>query len=78
MEHLLDTAAGAHWLSDHGVRRSAATLRKQRCVGGGPRFRRLNKKPYYTEPDLTDWIESQRSEPAENNAGADRWERWNR
>ena len=61
---LLDTAAAAHWLSDHGIRRSPATLRKLRCLGGGPQFRRFaGGKPYYTQSDLGAWIEAHLSRP---------------
>ena len=62
MDRLYDTRAAAQWLTDRGIRRSAKTLRKLRCVGGGPRFRYLNRKPYYTEPDLVDWVEAGLSE----------------
>jgi hypothetical protein len=68
---LLDTAAAAHWLSDHGIRRSPATLRKLRCLGGGPRFRRLGNKPVYTESDLIAWIEERLSEPMGSTSEAD-------
>jgi hypothetical protein len=63
MEHLLDTMAAAEWLSSHGIRRSPLTLRKLRCLGGGPRYRTFNGKPYYTEPDLAVWIEERLSAP---------------
>lgn len=62
-ERLYDTAAAARWLATRGVRRSPQTLRKLRCVGGGPRFRRLNRQPYYREPDLAAWIEERLSAP---------------
>jgi hypothetical protein len=63
MEPLLDSAAAAQWLTVHGVRRTPATLRKLRCIGGGPKFRRLNRKPYYTERGLAAWIESRLGAP---------------
>jgi hypothetical protein len=53
------------------VRRSPATLRKLRCVGGGPRFRRLSGKPYYVASDLEAWIEQQLSEPFASSSEAD-------
>jgi len=71
MEPLLDTEAAAAALADLGVPRSPKTLRKLRCIGGGPRFRRLGAKPVYTMPDLIDWIEGRLSEPVASNAEAD-------
>jgi hypothetical protein len=71
MEPLLDTQTAAAALANLGVPRSPATLRKLRCVGGGPKFRRLGSKPVYTESDLIAWIEGRLSEPAASNAEAD-------
>lgn len=71
MERLLDTNAAAAALADLGVPRSPNTLRKLRCVGGGPRFRRLSRKPVYTPSDLEAWIEERLSEPALSNAEAE-------
>jgi hypothetical protein len=63
MEHLLDTATAAQWLTAHGVRRTPATMRKLRCIGGGPRYQLLNQRPYYTATDLAAWIASRLSTP---------------
>ncbi len=63
MESLLDTAMAAQWLTAHGIRRSPLTLRKLRCLGGGPVYRILNGRPYYNEPDLIAWIEERLSPP---------------
>jgi hypothetical protein len=71
MECLLDSAAASKWLTAHGVRRSPATLRKLRCTGGGPRYRLLNARPYYTESDLITWIESRLGEPVGSTSEAD-------
>jgi hypothetical protein len=71
LEPLLDTAAAAEALANLGVPRSPATLRKLRCIGGGPRFRRLGSKPVYTEGDLIAWIEERLSQPVGSNAEAD-------
>jgi hypothetical protein len=68
MDILLDTPAAAQWLTAHGVRRSPATLRKLRCIGGGPHYRLLNGKPYYVEPDLIAWIEQRLSAPLRNSS----------
>jgi hypothetical protein len=71
METLLDTAAAAQWLTAHGVRRSEKTLRKLRCIGGGPLFRRFNGKPYYVEADLIEWIKSRLSAPVASTSEVD-------
>jgi hypothetical protein len=70
MESLLDTAAAAEWLTAAGVRRTSSTLRKLRCLGGGPAYRLLNGKPYYVASDLADWIEDRLSRPYRNTAEA--------
>jgi hypothetical protein len=54
------------------VRRSAATLRKPRCIGGGPRFRTLNTRPYYTQADLTAWIKERLTAPVGSTSERDR------
>jgi hypothetical protein len=71
MERLLDTREASGRLKAHGVKRAPATLRKLRCTGGGPKFRRLNGKPYYTEDDLVAWIEERLSEPVGSTSEAD-------
>jgi hypothetical protein len=70
MESLLDTATAAQWLTEHGIRRSPLTLRKLRCLGGGPTYRLLNGKPLYTEADLIAWIEARLSAPLRNSSEA--------
>jgi hypothetical protein len=60
---LFDTPSASEWLTQRGVRRTPNTLRKLRCTGGGPTYRKLNGKPYYTEDDLADWIWSRLSGP---------------
>ena len=52
MEPLLDTEAASAALDQLGVTRSPAYLRKLRCVGGGPRFRKLGRKAVYRQSDL--------------------------
>jgi hypothetical protein len=71
MESLLDTATAAQWLTAHGIRRSPLTLRKLRCLGGGPTYRIMNGKPYYTAPDLADWVRSRLSAPLRNSSERD-------
>ena len=58
MEPLLDTRSAAQRLTALGIRRSPTTLRKLRTVGGGPPYRHLNGRAYYTDRDLVDWISS--------------------
>jgi hypothetical protein len=70
MEPLLDTAAAAEALANLGVPRSPKTLRKLRCIGGGPRFRLLGAKPLYRLSDLEAWIAGRLSKPATSNAEA--------
>jgi hypothetical protein len=48
--------ASAYLLETHGVSRTTAYLAKLAVTGGGPQFRKLGKKPYYTATDLDDWI----------------------
>jgi hypothetical protein len=68
MECLMDSETAAQWLTAHGVRRTPATLRKLRCIGGGPRYRTLNGRPYYTEPDLISWVQERLSAPRRNSS----------
>ena len=46
-----------------GVKRSASTLAKLASVGGGPKFRRLNRAVYYEESALDEWVLSRLSPP---------------
>jgi hypothetical protein len=71
MECLMDSETAAQWLTAHGVHRTQATLRKLRCIGGGPQFRRLNGRPYYTATDLAAWAESRLSAPMRSTSEAD-------
>jgi len=71
MQRVFDTNAAAAALAELGVPRSPKTLRKLRCIGGGPRFRRLGAKPVYTMPDLVAWIESRLGPPVGSNIEAD-------
>jgi hypothetical protein len=71
MDVLLDTSAAAQWLTTHGVRRSATTLRKLRCIGGGPMYRLFNSKPYYTEGDLAAWVKARLTFPVGSTSQVD-------
>lgn len=68
MQPLLTTERAAEKLSELGIRRTPATLRKLRCLGGGPPYRTFNGRPYYTEDDLVTWIEEGLSEPRRNSS----------
>jgi hypothetical protein len=68
---LFDTVAASRWLAERGIRRTPQTLRKLRCLGGGPRFRLLNRRPYYTEADLARWIADRLSAPLGSTSEAD-------
>jgi hypothetical protein len=64
MKRLRDTQAASAYLNEqHGVSRSPAYLRKLRCLGGGPRFRRFNGKPYYEDDEIDEWVEQNLSAP---------------
>jgi hypothetical protein len=43
----------------YGIKRTPATLAKQRVVGGNaPPYRKLNRSVYYSPNDLRDWVEA--------------------
>jgi hypothetical protein len=45
---------------NYGIKRTAGTLAKARCVGGNaPRYRRLGRQIYYAESDLRSWAENE-------------------
>lgn len=48
----------------HGIRRTAGTLAKLACLGGGPAFRKAGTKTVLYEPhELDRWAESILSKP---------------
>lgn len=55
---LLRRSEAAEYLTTRGVKRTTATLAKLACIGGGPRFRVARRVPYYSIPDLDEWLES--------------------
>jgi hypothetical protein len=55
---------------NHGLSYSPATLRKLRCLGGGPAYRIFNGRPFYTEADLAAWVEQGLSEPRRSSSEA--------
>jgi hypothetical protein len=72
MKRLRDTQAASTYLNErHGVSRTPAYLRKLRCLGGGPKFRRFNGKPYYDDAGLDEWVEENLSAPMSSTSEAD-------
>ena len=55
--------ASAYLDETWGVKRSPSTLAKLASVGGGPKFRRLNRAVYYEESALDEWVLSLLSPP---------------
>jgi hypothetical protein len=47
----------------HGIRRTAATLAKLRCVGGGPSFYKVGRDVIYNVSDLDAWAGKVKSGP---------------
>jgi hypothetical protein len=44
-------------LDEYGIKRTPATLAKQRVIGGNaPPYRKLNRNIYYSVADLRDWV----------------------
>jgi hypothetical protein len=44
-------------LDEYGIKRTPATLAKQRVIGGNaPPFHKLNRSIYYSVADLRDWV----------------------
>lgn len=48
--------ASAYLSEKHGVSRTANTLAKLASIGGGPKFRRLGRHPFYNAVDLDEWV----------------------
>ena len=52
----LTTLSAAQFLTEeHGLPTAAATLRKLRCVGGGPTFCKFGRRVLYRPTDLLNW-----------------------
>jgi hypothetical protein len=61
---LLNTNAASQFLEQQfGVKRAPVYLRKLRCIGGGPTFRRFGRTPLYHRDDLIKWVEAGLSTP---------------
>lgn len=53
----------AAYLQDKFGAFTVETLAKLASVGGGPKFRRMGRFPYYTRADLDDWALCRMSQP---------------
>lgn len=55
-DQFLTTSGAATFLSkERGFPIATATLRKLRCVGGGPSFHRFGRRVVYSRTDLLNW-----------------------
>ena len=56
----LSPREACNFLSEqYGIKRTPATLAKQRVIGGNaPPYRKLNRNIYYSRNDLRDWAEA--------------------
>lgn len=55
--------ASAYLRERHAIRRTAATLAKLRCVGGGPSFRKVGRDVIYEAAELDAWAGQVKSGP---------------
>ena len=62
-ERRLDRRQAADFLSARGYRTAPATLAKLACIGGGPTFESLGRKPLYREADLIEWARAKTTGP---------------
>ena len=62
MSEYLRRKQAADYLQEHYGAFTAETLAKLACMGGGPKFRRMGRFPYYTMADLDEWAHSRMSE----------------
>lgn len=51
------------FLERRGLPVAASTLRKLRCVGGGPKFVKFGRFPRYTAPWLLEFAQGKLSQP---------------
>lgn len=57
--------ASAYLWERWGIRRSAPTLAKLACLGGGPAFRKDGRKPLYPRDGLDAWAREKLGLPAD-------------
>jgi hypothetical protein len=67
MEKLLTEKEASDLLKQMGAPLEPLTLRKLRCVGGGPSFHLWGRRVRYTEPELLDYVASRLSPPHKQN-----------
>lgn len=63
MNEFLRRDQAAEYLQERYGAYTPETLAKLACVGGGPKFRRMGRFPYYTRNDLDEWAHSRMSRP---------------
>jgi hypothetical protein len=63
MNEFLRREQAAEYLQERYGAYTPETLAKLACVGGGPKFRRMGRFPYYTPADLDEWAHSRMSPP---------------
>ena len=59
MEKRLNTAEASGFLKEHGTPFTPGTLEVWRCLGRGPRFRRVNRRVFYLQSDLEAFAKGQ-------------------
>ena len=57
--------ASAHLLKKWGVSYTASTLAKMATVDGGPPYRKVGRRVYYTVADLDRWLSEKTSDLTE-------------
>ena len=56
----LSTNEASEYLYEHyGLRRSAKSLRNDRCANQGPRWKYFGRSPSTTPQDVDDWVQSE-------------------
>jgi len=61
--YLRRSAAADYLREKWGIPRSAKTLAKLACIGGGPIYRRFGRIPLYTTADLDAYAEAKLGKP---------------
>jgi hypothetical protein len=69
-EPYLTTEESSEFLRGLGLQRAPSTLKKLRCVGGGPTFVKYGRFPRYTPKWLQEYAESQLSAPLRSTSEA--------
>jgi hypothetical protein len=69
-EPYLTTEESSEFLRGLGLQRAPSTLKKLRCVGGGPTFVKYGRFPRYTPKWLQEYAQSQVSAPLHSTSEA--------